>query len=118
MQRVFITGANRGIGLELVRQYAYRGDRVFAGVRSPDGAGELSALAYASEGRITMVQIDVADQSSVDAAAASTQQSTDVLDVLINNAGILFPGDRLGALTREHFRETFEVNVIAPAMVT
>lgn len=117
MQNVFITGANRGIGLEFVRQYAYRGDHVFAGVRDPDHAAELHSLCTQFSNQINLIRIDVADQPTVDAAAITVRSMTPVLDVLINNAGIYLRGDRPGTLNRGQFRETFEVNVIGPAMI-
>ena len=72
MANVAITGAGRGIGLELVKQYAQNGDRVYALCRSPEKAAELNALVAGSGGMVTVHAMDVGDDASVKAAAAST----------------------------------------------
>ena len=83
MARILITGANRGIGLELARQYAERGDDVIACVRDPSGAEALQELA--AGGKVTVEQMDVGDPGSITAAR---ERIGDVaIDVLINNAG-------------------------------
>ncbi len=89
MANIAITGAGRGIGLELVRQYAENGDRVFALCRDPAGATALNALAAASGGKVTVHQMDVGSDDSVKAGAAST--GTDTIDVLLNVAGVTGP---------------------------
>jgi NAD(P)-dependent dehydrogenase (short-subunit alcohol dehydrogenase family) len=86
MANVLITGANRGIGLELARGYAGAGDRVFAFCRSPGGAEALNALAAASAGRLTVHAMEVADGASIKAAAAALGGAP--VDILINNAGV------------------------------
>jgi NAD(P)-dependent dehydrogenase (short-subunit alcohol dehydrogenase family) len=89
MANIAITGAGRGIGLELVAQYAANGDRVFALCRDPAGAAKLNALAAASGGKVTVHQMDVGSDDSVKAGAAST--GTDKIDVLLNVAGVTGP---------------------------
>jgi len=69
MANVVITGANRGIGLALVRRYVEAGDSVLALCRSVQAAEKLSALAADSGGRVTLGTIDISDASSVAAAA-------------------------------------------------
>jgi NAD(P)-dependent dehydrogenase (short-subunit alcohol dehydrogenase family) len=117
MQNILVTGANRGIGLEFARQYLARGERVFAAARQPQQADDLRALEPQYPEQLAVIALDVADQASVDAARREVARRTDRLDVLINNAGIYLRGDRPGSLSREGFRETFEVNTIGPAMV-
>ena len=68
MATVLVTGANRGIGLELVRQCAARGDHVIAACRDPAGETELARLARAS---IEIHALDVAVQASADAFKAA-----------------------------------------------
>ncbi len=87
MANVLITGANRGIGLELTRAYERGGDRVFAFCRSPETAGALAELAASSGGAVTVHQMDVADGHSIAAAAKAVGDTP--IDILINNAGIL-----------------------------
>ena len=86
MATVLITGANRGIGLELARAYAAAGDRVHAACRNPAGAEALSALAASSGGAVTVHALDVGDDGSVAALAAELAGAP--IDILINNAGV------------------------------
>ena len=79
-ERVVITGANRGLGLELARRYAERGDDVWAGCRRPAEASELAAVT----GHV--LELDVASVVSIDRFAREV--GPDPVDVLINNAGV------------------------------
>ena len=83
---VVITGANRGIGLALTRQYAEAGDNVLALCRSPEKAEALQKLAAQSGGRVKVGAIDIGDTASVEAAAKLVDGP---VDILINNAGVL-----------------------------
>ncbi|MBJ6110172.1 SDR family oxidoreductase [Hymenobacter sp. BT523] len=121
--RVFITGANRGLGLELTRQYLERGDQVFAASRRPDQAAELKQLQQQYADRLVLLPLDVASADSIAAAVQTLQASASGLDVLINNAGV-YPhagsGDahqRLGQLTHDDAIETMQVNAIGPLLV-
>ncbi|WP_257448327.1 SDR family oxidoreductase [Archangium lipolyticum] len=111
--KIVITGANRGIGLELVRQYLARGDSVHAGVRTPESAGELAALVEPSGGRLRISACDVALETSVRAFADSVNGP---VDLLINNAGMRNRPDDLDQL--EDAARTFEVNALGPLRVT
>lgn len=109
-----ITGANRGIGLEFVKQLTSRGDTVFATCRTPAQAEELNALANEYQDLVTVLELDVADSKSVDNLLAALKQNDTKLDVLINNAGIYPQGGTLGELDYDAFIKGFEVNSIAP----
>jgi NAD(P)-dependent dehydrogenase (short-subunit alcohol dehydrogenase family) len=87
MAFIVISGASRGIGLELATQHAAAGDRVFALCRNPAGAAALHDLAASSEGRVTVHQMDVGDDTSVKTGAASTGNGP--IDVVYNVAGIV-----------------------------
>ncbi|MBT8084216.1 MAG: SDR family oxidoreductase [Woeseia sp.] len=108
MSKVLVTGCNRGIGLELVRQFAARGDDVIAVCRS--SSPELDKL----DVRV-IDKIDV----SVGKDVASLQRSLadDQFDVLLNNAGIL-RGDNFDNLDFDDMLEQFRVNTIGPLRVT
>src|SRR6185369_7731281 len=81
--RALVTGANRGIGLELVRQLRERGDDVEACARSPETARDLNALAG---DRVRVHRLDVTDAASVRALAAALHEVA--LDVIFNVAGV------------------------------
>jgi NAD(P)-dependent dehydrogenase (short-subunit alcohol dehydrogenase family) len=89
--RVFVTGASRGIGLELVRQHAARGDDVLATCRRPAGARDLMALAAASPGRVRVADLDVGDAGSITRAASHAASALGAVDLLWSNAGV-YPG--------------------------
>ncbi|SFQ72885.1 SDR family oxidoreductase [Hymenobacter arizonensis] len=122
--RAFITGANRGLGLELTRQYLERGDQVFAASRNPAEAAELQQLHQQYVDRLVLLPLDVTDAASIAAGVQAVSSNTDALDVLINNAGV-YPhagsGDahqRLGQLTHDDAIETMQVNAIGPLLVS
>lgn len=86
MATVLITGASRGLGYELAKQYAERGDRVYATCRNPDKSDKLNAAAAASGGRMTVHRMDIGDTASVQACRAAIGDVP--IDILINNAGV------------------------------
>jgi NAD(P)-dependent dehydrogenase (short-subunit alcohol dehydrogenase family) len=111
---VVVTGASRGIGLELVRQYLARGDVVFAAVRTPGGASELDGLARAADGRLRIGACDVAIDASVQGFA---QGVTEAIDVLVNNAGVRSEADDLGTLDLPSANRIIETNAIGALRV-
>jgi len=119
MTRFLITGCNRGIGLEFVRQLAGRGDTIYATCRNPDDAAELTSLAEKSAKHVHVLQMDVADDNTINEARKAVGEMTDSLDVVINNAGI-YPSrrSRMQATTREEMLDVFNVNTVSPVIVT
>lgn len=116
MTTVAITGAGRGIGLELARQHVEAGDRVIALVRNPAGAAKLADLAASSGGRLTVHAMDVADDASVRAGAAET--AGEPVDVLYNVAGVAGPeGAELESADWDAWDETFRIMVQGPLRV-
>jgi NAD(P)-dependent dehydrogenase (short-subunit alcohol dehydrogenase family) len=111
MATVLITGANRGIGLELARLSAKRGDRVIAACRKP--SAELEALAAEHPIEIRS-GVDVSDPQSL--AQLDVALGDQRLDVLINNAGIL-QTTSLADLDFDSVRRQFEVNAMGPLRV-
>jgi len=118
-----ITGAGRGIGLELARQYAARGDRVLAGCRDIERAPGLRALVDQHRDQVSVLPLEVTDAASLTAAVQQAHRAVEGLDILINNAAIN-PGDvtvegpdgqRL--LDDTSTLEVFTVNVVAPVRV-
>jgi NAD(P)-dependent dehydrogenase (short-subunit alcohol dehydrogenase family) len=82
---VLITGGNRGIGLEFVKQFTERGWNVIATARKPEKAEELNALAKKHKS-ITVEQLDVTDYARIEALAAHYKDQP--IDILLNNAGL------------------------------
>jgi NAD(P)-dependent dehydrogenase (short-subunit alcohol dehydrogenase family) len=123
VQRILITGANRGLGLEFTRRYLERGGEVFAGCRRPRAAGQLRELQAAHPRRLRVVELDVADADSIRASHAAVQSEVDGLDILINNAGIYSahgsdePEERLGELNFEDALTLLRSNAVAPVIV-
>lgn len=94
-----VTGANRGIGLEVTRQLAKRGFTVILGSRDP-AKGEEAVARLADEGlKVVPCQLDVSDEESVTRLAARVEEKFGHLDVLVNNAAILYDDARLRAAT-------------------
>ncbi|KGE04631.1 Short chain dehydrogenase [Pseudohaliea rubra DSM 19751] len=114
MPTAMITGANRGIGLELLRQYAQQGWRVLGTCRNPETASAAQALADAHDS-VSLHALDVTDAAAVAALAVSLDSSR--IDVLVLNAGVMSPGaNTLGELDASAFLHVLEVNVVAPAI--
>src|SRR3954453_764364 len=100
-----VSGANRGIGLEVARELARDGYRVLAGTRSPTAMGEVGGL------DITPVQLDVADPESVDAIPEAIAAAGGALDVLVNNAGV-YPSGRASRIDFDVVEETWRINAL------
>jgi NAD(P)-dependent dehydrogenase (short-subunit alcohol dehydrogenase family) len=82
-----VTGANRGIGIEVCRQLGQLGSRVFLTARDAEKGAEAAAELAGDGLAVEFVQLDVTDAASVAAAAATVGDRTDSLDALVNNAG-------------------------------
>lgn len=114
MATVAITGAGRGIGLELVRQHAEAGDRVLALVRTPSDA--LSRVAGQSGGQVTVHTMDVADDASVRSGAADS--GTGAIDILYNVAGVIGPvASELESADWDEWNTAFAIMVQGPLRV-
>ena len=116
-ETVLVTGSNRGIGLQLVTQYAESGWDVIATSRSPHDDDALNALAE-SHSNVVVEQLDVTDMESIAALAAKYRGRA--IDVLINNAGILGsrPGQEWGNLDPDVFAQIMAVNAFGPLKVS
>jgi NAD(P)-dependent dehydrogenase (short-subunit alcohol dehydrogenase family) len=114
-----ISGANKGIGLEITRELARLGMIAVMGSRS-QAKGEAALEPLTKEGLIaSVVELDVTDDQSVRAAVASVMSLFGRIDVVVNNAGIFLDGangapSNVAALTPDVMRATFETNVIGP----
>lgn len=118
MRYVFLTGSNRGLGLEFARQLLERGDWVFATCRHPDQAKALRTLQQQFPQRLRVAALDVSDEEAIARVAAEAAAETDRLDVLINNAGVLHRDDHLGNLRQAPLMHAFAVNAVGPLLLT
>lgn len=113
--RIVITGANRGIGLELTRQMLARGDSVIAAARHPKKAEDLESLRAKHPDRLRVLPVDVSSDKSVKALAESV---TSAVDALINNAGTSGESSSLGALDFDDALDVYSVNALGPLRMT
>ena len=117
MSRYVVTGTNRGIGLEFVSQLLAQGHQVVATARNPQPVPALQALANQYRTQLTLLPLDLADESSVQIFAAEVGRQP--IDVLINNAGVYGPRDaELGNLRGGDWAEVLWIDVIAPLLLT
>jgi NAD(P)-dependent dehydrogenase (short-subunit alcohol dehydrogenase family) len=116
---ILVTGANKGIGLEVCRQLAVAGHHVILSARSAERGEAAAAVLKNEKLNVEFLQLDTADESSIAAAVKELGQRIKALHVLINNAAILQTW--LGSIvdtTASELRETFNTNVVGPILVT
>lgn len=118
-ETVVITGANRGIGLGLVREFLKRNEvkKVFATARDPDDAQELNAI---EDHRLTVVKMDVLCDDSIKAAVDQVDSALNGggLNLLINNAGVLIGYFWNEDPDRKKIEDTLNANTVGPMLVT
>ena len=118
MGSVMVTGSNRGLGLEWVRQYAAAGWRVYATCRVPDQADDLQRL-RSQNPNVSVHRLDVTEPDQVGQMAVQLGDSP--LDVLINNAGIYrerWGKDQFGRIDYADWLDTFAVNTLGAMRVS
>ena len=120
MKIALITGANKGIGFETAKQLAQKGFYVYIGSRNPEnGLQAVEKLKALNLTNVESIQLNVTDDNSVKNARIEIGNKTDVLDVLINNAGINggSPNAALEASTNQ-FLAAFDTNLFGVVRVT
>ena len=116
MPAVLITGASRGLGFELAKQYAVEGWRVIACCRKPEDAIALKKLAPSARDMVSVVAMDVADNDTVRNAALTLKDV--VVDILINSAGIAgVPQQSTGKIDYASWVRVLDVNTMGPLRV-
>jgi NAD(P)-dependent dehydrogenase (short-subunit alcohol dehydrogenase family) len=114
MKTILITGANRGIGVEFVKQYSNDGWRVLACCRNPENATKLQSLSETTDTQI--LALDVTDKKQIQSLA--DKLSNENIDILINNAGYYGgPNSAFGSVDREDWLKVFQINTLAPLFV-
>lgn len=111
--KILITGASRGIGLEMVRYAMAKGWDVLACCRNPQRADQLLSMAQLSNGRVSVYVVDMVELATIQALAYELRN--EAIDMLINNAGV-YGSDRndFGQVDAQDWVETIKVNTIAP----
>jgi NAD(P)-dependent dehydrogenase (short-subunit alcohol dehydrogenase family) len=110
-----ITGANKGLGLEIARQLGQKGTAVVLGARQ--GKAEAPAAALRAEGLdARAVELDVTNAADIAALPAFFENNFGRLDILVNNAGVQL--DNGFATSPDSLRQTYEANVIGPYAIT
>ena len=120
MKKVLITGANKGIGYETAKQLLQSGYYVFLGSRKLDnGLAAIEMLKAEGLNNVEAIQLDVTDDESVKLARIEIGKKTDVIDILINNAGIS-GSEQQNALdySIDSIKNIFETNYYGPIRVT
>jgi NAD(P)-dependent dehydrogenase (short-subunit alcohol dehydrogenase family) len=122
-----VTGANKGIGLQIAKELALKGFKVLVGARNIT-RGEVAAKSVGADAEA--VELDVTEQASIEAVVRQIEASLGRLDVLVNNAGISRPikpgtpieemrdGDKVTRVSVDDMRFVFETNVFGVVAVT
>lgn len=112
-----LSGANRGIGLELTRQLLAEGHFVYAGVRDPEKARDLASLCERHPGKLEIHPLDIGSDASVTSFAARI--GTDTIDTLINNAGVYLDSDYDSTdVPAEQVVRSLDINAVGPLRLT
>jgi NAD(P)-dependent dehydrogenase (short-subunit alcohol dehydrogenase family) len=119
MKKALITGANKSIGFETARQLLQQGYYIYLGSRNlENGLGAVEKLKAEGLTNLEAIQIDVSNDESVKAARVEIGQKTEVLDVLINNAGISGAMPQTTSTDLAVFKQVFDTNLFGVVRVT
>ncbi|HYT87416.1 MAG TPA: SDR family oxidoreductase [Gemmataceae bacterium] len=117
-QVALVTGANKGIGLEIARQLGQRGFTLLLGARD-EARGQEAAQQLRTEGLDARpLRLDVTNQTTIEAAARRIESEFGQLDILVNNAAVLLDKVSPSQLDLETLRQTFETNFFGVFVVT
>ena len=122
MKIIFVTGASRGLGLEFVKQFLQKDNVVIASSRDPSKSEDILQLKEEFGEKLQLCKLDVTEENERSEVFNFIRDKFGKLDILINNAGIRFGGkkycDEFGKLTKEDFSAIYQVNTIAPLMIS
>ncbi|AJQ94869.1 SDR family NAD(P)-dependent oxidoreductase [Gynuella sunshinyii] len=117
-QKIFlVTGGNKGIGKQIVKQIAEHGHRVYVGARNV-GAGMNTATELQSAGDVRFVHLDLNNEQSIDDAVLFIDRDSGHLDGLVNNAGMIEGYENASKVSTSTLKNTFETNFYGTVMVT
>lgn len=114
---ILVTGANRGIGLEICRQLGKLGHQIFLSARNSERGSEAVEELRDEKIKVEFIQMDVADESSVKNAAIEFGKKSLKLDVLINNAAILNDTE-ITKMTTKELVDVLNINAVGTFVVT
>jgi len=116
---ILITGAGRGLGLELAAEALERGHYVLAGMREPQDKSEaMQALEAAFPGKLASVRLDVRDEAGIAELAASLKREGMQLGAIVNNAAVLKARDTaIEELDMKDVEHSFDINLYGPMRV-
>jgi NAD(P)-dependent dehydrogenase (short-subunit alcohol dehydrogenase family) len=117
VRHCLVTGANRGLGLELTRQLLARGERVVATCRQPGKATALNTLAGEHPGRLHVLPLDVASEKSRAELVRELPLVAERLHLLLNNAGVLHSGERFGQVKAAVLDDSLQTNAVGPFLL-
>ena len=117
MKRILVTGASRGIGLELTKQYLELGCSVIATCRSPQKANALMVLKKENPQKVDILSMDVEEEQSVESCFNSLLQKKIHIDLVYNNAGII-DWNNLNEVSVSSTEKIYKVNLIGALLVT
>ncbi|MEZ7792037.1 SDR family oxidoreductase [Niallia circulans] len=116
--KIFITGANRGLGIHLAKTALKRGHTVLAGVRTVQETSPINLLKAKYPDHLHTYYLDVTQEESIIKAAELAAKDVGAIDGIINNAGVLTErGKKIEELDFEHVQFTMDVNVLGPMRV-
>jgi NAD(P)-dependent dehydrogenase (short-subunit alcohol dehydrogenase family) len=121
IKTVLITGANRGLGLELTKQLNQLGYFVWMGVRN-EGAAKFAQTALSDPAQSAIVSLNMQDSQTFTAVYDTILKAHGHLDILINNAGVMLEDDLMknsaASITEQQLKDTFDVNFFGPVLLT
>lgn len=117
MKTALVTGANKGIGLEVARQLIIRNFKVILTARNREKAQLAIKTIKGPKECIDFIHLDVGDEKSVKRAAAEAKSKNLKIDVIVNNAGVLLDTESINEVSAETILTTFRINSLGPILV-
>ena len=116
MKNIFITGASRGIGLEIAKQHLTQGNHVTATCRNPSQAKELNLLQIQNKERLDIMELDVENEDSIRLCFDKHKEKNRPIDLLFNNAGVIDWND-VFEVSISSVEKIYKINLIGCLMV-